>query len=165
MVLTGEGSDETFAGYSVLMNDFLRQPDHLAEHMFGIPLPTSEERSQALQVVRSRPGQDLISLADFSALPRPSPIYKEMLGGVMPPWLVVLLPPNQFFTPEIMERYGPPNVYDLIAQIYPPHLRNRLASGDCHGLHGALVSDALWTPWILLANSFACSTWRTSLRW
>lgn len=142
VVLTGEGSDEIFAGYNFVMADFLRQEDHISGGMFGIPLPATQERADALAAFQSQQRQDLGSLSSVldthDGDQNPRALYDTMLGGLQHPSIATLALPPEFYTPQMSKTYGPTDVYATVAENIPPGLRARLASGDCHTLHGQL---------------------------
>ncbi|KAJ7141354.1 putative asparagine synthase [Mycena epipterygia] len=138
VVLSGEGADELFGGYNYLLPDYLRQPDSLSAQMFDIPLPTELERQLALNSIasRSRP-QDHVSLSELSLTD--SQLGREMLGGLITHRTIgITSPPRKFFTQSVLEQHESPDIARSIAEFFRPQIREAIASGRWHSLHGAL---------------------------
>ncbi|KAJ7451788.1 putative asparagine synthase [Mycena galericulata] len=138
VVLSGEGADELFGGYNYLLPDYLRQGDSLSSDMFGLTLPTERERQTILQAIASKPRpQDHVSLSEVSLAD--SRLGREMLGGLITHRMIgVTSPPTDFFKQSVLDEYGSPDIARSIAEFFRPHIREEIASGRWHSLHGAL---------------------------
>ncbi|KAJ7693429.1 putative asparagine synthase [Mycena rosella] len=138
VVLSGEGADELFGGYNYLLPDYLRQPDPLSAEMFGIPLPTELERQTTLKAIFSRPRpQDHVSLSDLSLTD--AQLGRSMLGGLITHRTIgVTSPPSTFFAQGVLDVHQNPDISRSIAEFFRPQIREEIASGRWHSLHGAL---------------------------
>ncbi|KAJ6494963.1 putative asparagine synthase [Mycena vulgaris] len=138
VVLSGEGADELFGGYNYLLPDYLRQPDPLSEKMFDMALPTELERQMTLKAIISRPRpQDHVSLSDPSLTD--SQLGRAMLGGLITHRMIgVTSPPSNLFAQSVLEAHGSPDTARSIAEFFRPQVREEIASGRWHALHGAL---------------------------
>ncbi|KAJ6594362.1 putative asparagine synthase [Mycena capillaripes] len=137
VVLSGEGADELFGGYNYLLPDYLRQPDPFSEQVLKMTLPTELERMMTLKAIVSRPRpQDHVSLSDPAVA---SSVAGEMLGGLITHRMIGITgPPSNFYTEKVLELQGTPDTGRSIAEFFRPQIREDIASGRWHSLHGAL---------------------------
>ncbi|KAK1231767.1 hypothetical protein PQX77_005115 [Marasmius sp. AFHP31] len=136
VVLTGEGSDEVFAGYSFYLWDFLRAVDETAVSL-GTPLPSSSDLTRALAA--KGPGkmpQDLLSINDM----KPD---KSLLGGIIYPsiWGAAGLS-HQAFSHDVLEKTLCPDYPLVIAEGLNSEARKRIDAGELHPLHASMYTAA-----------------------
>lgn len=139
-MLSGEGSDEIFGGYSFLLLDYLRAVD-LASTGLGVPLPSSEELRVLVKAAESmRLPQDHISLSDVSFTDCAT--GRAMLGGISTHrlWGMVCLP-TEVFTPTVRRKFGQPDHAQTVAEGLNPKAREKAVTGQWHPLHVALVNS------------------------
>ncbi|KAJ7762653.1 putative asparagine synthase [Mycena metata] len=135
VALSGEGSDEIFAGYSWLASEYLRQPDP-AGHALGIPLPTDGERLALLTQLEKISGAPQFS---SNAVPSASAVTPDLLavkshrllGGI-------LMIPGAVFHPRVWEVYGPQDTPRSFSESLNPTLRENSISGRYHSLNVAM---------------------------
>ncbi|KAK7054624.1 hypothetical protein VNI00_003087 [Paramarasmius palmivorus] len=139
VVLTGEGSDETFGGYSFLTLDYLRAVD-TASRQLGIPLPEAHELAATLKVIEGmKPPQDHISISELSF--QDSHLGRSMLGGISTHrvWSTTGVG-RDLFSAEILDKFGEPDHSLTIAEGLKPEARAKMISGQWHPLHSALYT-------------------------
>ncbi|KAJ7599771.1 putative asparagine synthase [Mycena floridula] len=139
VVMTGEGSDEIFGGYSFLLPDYLRATDS-ASTQLGIPLPSSAELAAILKGIEgTRLPQDHSSLSDMSFTD--SPLARAMMGGISAPrfWASHCLP-TEIFTPEVMAFIGPVDRCRAVAEGIRAEAREKSVNGEWHPLNTTLYT-------------------------
>jgi asparagine synthase (glutamine-hydrolysing) len=138
VILTGEGADEVFAGYSYLLLDYLRAPDPASVNL-GFPLPSDMERLGILKFAESiPPPQDHISISDMSFSDVPE--ARAMLGGISTHRVFATTgAPASIFPAEALEKYGTPNHAKTVAEGFSPQVREKAISGQWHPLQVAQV--------------------------
>ncbi|ESK83980.1 asparagine synthase [Moniliophthora roreri MCA 2997] len=121
VVLTGEGSDETFGGYSFLILDYLRAVD-AASRELGFPLPEAFELAATLKVVEASSA-------------------RSMLGGISThrAWATTGIG-SELFTSKVLDKFGYPDHSLTIAEGLKPEARGKMISGQWHPLHSALYT-------------------------
>ncbi|KAJ7580835.1 putative asparagine synthase [Mycena floridula] len=139
VVLTGEGSDETFGGYSFLLLDYLRATDP-ASAQLGIHLPSAAELAAIVKVLEEmKPPQDHISISELSFTD--SPLGRAMLGGISTHrvWSTTGVP-AEIFSQEVLAHFGPPDHSRTIAEGIRAEARARSVNGEWHPLNTALYT-------------------------
>ncbi|KAJ7930868.1 putative asparagine synthase [Mycena leptocephala] len=132
VVLSGEGSDEIFGGYSWLTLDYLRRPDPTAAGL-GIPLPSDAERLNMLTDLERSPGfpqfstenvtldeSRLIKISSHHVLTTLTPFYRPM------------------FERDVIAITGAPEIARCIAEGIGPRVRQNSISGVWHSLNVSL---------------------------
>ena len=135
VVLTGEGADEMFGGYSFLIGNFIRAVDPAAVSL-GIPLPTLDELEATRKVMEGRrPAQDHYSLR----IPPPPTSQSDMGLVSLHRFFAAMSYGPEFYRPEVVAETGPPDVPLSVAEGLKPEARAKMSSGQWHPLNGALV--------------------------
>ncbi|KAJ7869030.1 putative asparagine synthase [Mycena leptocephala] len=132
VVLSGEGSDEIFGGYSWLPLDYLRRPDPTAAGL-GIPLPSDAERFNMLTDLERSPGfpqfstenvtldeSRLIKISSHHVLTTLTPFYRPM------------------FERDVIAITGAPEIARCIVEGIDPRARQNSISGVWHSLNVSL---------------------------
>jgi asparagine synthase (glutamine-hydrolysing) len=143
VVLTGEGSDEVFGGYSFLLLDYLRALDP-ASRPLGIPLPAAEELRAVLSLVEGMPPpQDHISISGMSFTDARA--GRAMLGGISTHrvWGTTGVP-AEIFTRGVLDAVGMPDHAKTVAEGLDAKARDMAITGQWHPLHVALVGSCLF---------------------
>ncbi|KAL0566412.1 hypothetical protein V5O48_015604 [Marasmius crinis-equi] len=139
VVLTGEGADEVFGGYSYLLLDYLRAIDPAAAPL-GIPLPTPSENAAILDVMQGqKPAQDHGSMRDIPSASEP--VSSVVLGNLstLRSW-AALSPSPATFREEVLDSVGPTDYLLTIAEGLRPEARENIASGRWHPLHSGMYT-------------------------
>ncbi|KAL0570486.1 hypothetical protein V5O48_011474 [Marasmius crinis-equi] len=127
VILTGEGSDEIFAGYSFYLWDYLRAVDNASVNL-GTPLPSLSDLGRIM--VERQAGklpQDHLSISDLA------PANPDLLGGIMLPrlWGATGLS-KEAFSQEVLEKFGAPDYPSIIAAGLKPEVREKVEKGEWH---------------------------------
>ncbi|KAL0062126.1 hypothetical protein AAF712_011053 [Marasmius tenuissimus] len=149
VVLTGEGADEMFGGYTFFIGNFIRAIDPAAVPL-GIPLPTSEELEATRKAMEGRrPPQDHHSLGS----PPPSTTQSDMGLVTVHKAFAASTYGQAFYRPEIILELGVPDSPLSVAEGLKAEARAKMTSGQWHPLNGALytVSNTLLTNGLLNA--------------
>ncbi|KAL0568632.1 hypothetical protein V5O48_013351 [Marasmius crinis-equi] len=149
VVLTGEGADEMFGGYTFFTGQFIHAIDPAAIPL-GIPLPTSEDLDATGKAMEGRrPPQDHYSLG----APPPSTTQSNMgLITVHKAFAASSYGPA-FYRPEVIAEVGHPDAPLSVAEGLKAEVRAKMSSGQWHPLNGALyvVANTLLTNGLLNA--------------
>ncbi|KAJ6608104.1 hypothetical protein B0H10DRAFT_2439218 [Mycena sp. CBHHK59/15] len=134
VVLSGEGSDEVFAGYPWYFLDYLRDADSAGIEM-GLKLPTDTERGKMLAAHETgsmaltqnftnisyplKGSKDLLKVSNHHVATTMTPFYRPM------------------FHPDVQETVGAPEIARCIAEGIDPRVRRNSVSGNWHSLNVA----------------------------
>ncbi|KAJ7576694.1 putative asparagine synthase [Mycena floridula] len=143
VVLTGEGSDEIFGGYSFLLLDYLRAIDP-ASTQLGIALPDAAELESLVIAMENFSGklpQDHASISGMSF--SDSPQARAMLGGISTHRIMasMCLPP-EIVRSDILARFGPMDHSRTIAEGIRAEARAKAVNGAWHPLNTSLYTVA-----------------------
>ncbi|ORX88594.1 asparagine synthetase [Basidiobolus meristosporus CBS 931.73] len=138
VVLTGEGSDEHFAGYKLFEPDYLLEPDLTASFN-----TLSESDRFELLNGNEQPSQ----LRTHGSVGRniefdDSPVTKRMLNGINTPQTLCkfLYVNKEVYADSALKRAGPPDLSLTIASGLSGEARRKI-SHKWHPLHAALYSE------------------------
>ncbi|KAJ7214900.1 putative asparagine synthase [Mycena pura] len=141
VILSGEGSDEVFAGYPWFPFDYLQSADP-AGAALGIPLPSEAERramTEAYHAVTGMPFRDRSDMSpDKSNAPRPlipTCAHLVLLSGM-------LNVSAGMFHPKVLERTGAPNMVRCAEEGLDARVREDAVTGHWHPLNTALYTTA-----------------------
>ncbi|KAF9262332.1 putative asparagine synthase [Marasmius fiardii PR-910] len=138
VILTGEGSDEVFGGYSFFLPDYLRAVDN-ASTALGIPLPTSSELSATLKDFEGKKiPEDHLSISQGAAQQETG---TRTLGGIYFPKVFRIMGlDNQAFSQDVLDRVGYPGNSAHVAERLNAMGRTSIVSQKYHPLHSALYT-------------------------
>ncbi|KAF7357967.1 Asparagine synthase [Mycena venus] len=136
VALSGEGSDEVFAGYPWFPLDYLRDPDPAAVTL-GISLPSESDRhamSEEYHAATRMPQlpKNALSLQKSDGPRHLLNISSHFAQGFL--WGF----DTTIFRPEILELIGQPNLVRCIEEGVDIRVRQNSISGNWHSLHVAL---------------------------
>ncbi|CAF1022156.1 unnamed protein product [Rotaria sp. Silwood1] len=131
VVLTGEGADEHFAGYSFLMADYLREEDIAS----GIVV---DQRLMKLEAIESSTTM-WDALGSYPMSYSDSVVGRRMLNGISTHRVMSTIHgiPSEMFTDTVLRRTGEPDICYTIAASIDGIARSR-AITKWHPLHTAL---------------------------
>ncbi|KAF1964823.1 glutamine-hydrolyzing asparagine synthase [Bimuria novae-zelandiae CBS 107.79] len=144
VVLTGEGSDEQFAGYATLLVDFLREPDE------SWPSRTLPDDLRLKLLAREQGyGGDQASIQSFRPTDPPSAIYaKQQINNVSIISAASVMPVESMLAPWTYQEFGTqdPRVTG-VHNVLPGTVRKKIQV-KWHPIHSALY---IWQK-LLLQN-------------
>lgn len=131
VVLTGEGSDEHFAGYSFLMEDYLREADIAFNTVVE---PEKIELANIAALNRVWHDLEAVSISDLDAV-----TSRRMLNGINTHCLLASIYglPREMFTDAVLKCTGEPDSCFTIAASVDGTARYK-ANNKWHPLHTAL---------------------------
>ncbi|KAJ7648533.1 putative asparagine synthase [Mycena rosella] len=132
VVLSGEGSDEIFGGYSWFPLDYLRQPDPAAAGL-GISLPSNADRLNILADLERSPGVPQLSNVNVA-------LDESTLIKISSHHVTTALTPFYcpMFHPDVTKITGSPEIARCIAEGIDPRVRQNSISGVWHSLNVSL---------------------------
>ncbi|KAI4153206.1 MAG: hypothetical protein L6R39_001637 [Caloplaca ligustica] len=160
VVLTGEGADEHFAGYSYFTPDFLREPD-LSQP--DSPLTSNSELRESMYSAVDGEIKALfrnIGATQHEDLPD-SEALADANGSVMPATLVLWHPTTQLFAPWVreLEEYDGLDCRDTVMASLAPEARAKMRS-LWHPMHSA---QYMWNKSSLANVLLSCLGDRTEM--
>ncbi|KAJ6573430.1 putative asparagine synthase [Mycena vulgaris] len=139
VALSGEGSDEIFAGYSWFPLDYFRDPDPAAVGL-GISLPSDEERRAILEQLEMRPGiQNFSSTGALSSNRAASSLVAISTHRIL---ATLFSLSGAVFHPKIWDICGAQDVARGFAEAADAKVRENSISGRWHSLNVALYITA-----------------------
>ncbi|KAI8977412.1 asparagine synthase [Mycotypha africana] len=141
VVLTGEGSDEHFAGYSFFHGDYLLEPDHSSPHGFG----TLSEADREIRLSTfgknaefAKYSENLINMEKTEKLDK----TRKMVNNIKTHMLVgtALSMPSEFYHQAAITECGQPNAPLAMAEAVSGVARAK-ANSKWHPLHTALYLE------------------------
>ena len=153
VVLTGEGADENFAGYSMYLPDFLREPDRAWKHN---NLPDHDrERLQQENEASVMKYYDSVGADASSDSHTPA---TAQLNDITTPTSMSAFQPTTVFTQHTRAAH-PQHAITTIANATPSHIKTQMQT-SWHPLHSALYA---WTKGHLTNNFLSCLGDRTEM--
>ncbi|KAJ7151764.1 putative asparagine synthase [Mycena crocata] len=145
VALSGEGSDEVFAGYPWFPHDYLRDPDPAAEKL-GLSLPSEAERKKMMADLEAAAG--VTQLSDVRLDLKNDSLVRASTLQVMTQLAPFFGP---MFHPTVLKAIGAPEIARCIAEGLDPRVRRHSMDGTWHNLNVALyiTSKSLMTKLIL----------------
>ncbi|KAJ7615386.1 putative asparagine synthase [Roridomyces roridus] len=138
VALSGEGSDEIFAGYPWFPADYLRNVDPTAEAL-GIPVPTDAERATLLSEMIGSAGPPQISNMYATALDAEANTSQELLQINAHAVLSSFIPQDaKMFSRGVISETGAPDVARCIAEGIDPQVRRNSVESSWHSLNVSL---------------------------
>ena len=160
VVLTGEGADEHFAGYSYFTPDFLREPD--LSQPDSLLTSNSELRESTFNSVDAEIKAlfQNIGATQHQDLPA-SDALADANGSVMPATLVLWHPTTQIFAPWIRElkEYETLDCRDTVMASLAPEARAKMRT-SWHPMHSA---QYMWNKSSLANVLLSCLGDRTEM--
>ncbi|EAQ89391.1 hypothetical protein CHGG_06010 [Chaetomium globosum CBS 148.51] len=158
VVLTGEGSDEHFAGYSFFIPDMLREPD------LAMPESVLASDPELRADLHHRTEQTIeagVRLAQTGTAQRAGdPEASHALNGVkILSWTQAWQSPLNVVAPQFRERWADPNGQLAKAKEIPTSAKEKIRTA-WHPLHSA---QYLWTKTLLANNLLTCLGDRTEM--
>ncbi|KAJ7617909.1 putative asparagine synthase [Roridomyces roridus] len=136
VALSGEGSDELFAGYPWFLLDYLRSADPAAQAL-GIPTPTADERLALLEERESKATYPQISTegveVDRAAL-------NLLAVGAHHVVSTLSLFDGRVLRAEVVERTGESNVVRCMAEALDPRVRQHSLDGSWHPVNVSMYA-------------------------
>ncbi|KAJ6573549.1 putative asparagine synthase [Mycena vulgaris] len=136
VALSGEGSDEMFAGYGWFRLDYLRNPD-IAAASLGINVPSDAERRDMVTALEASAGvpemssmvmdvkdSSLVKVSAHHVVATPTPFYRPM------------------FHPSVLTAAGAPEIARCVAEGIDPRVRQHSLCGTWHSLNVSLYITA-----------------------
>ncbi|KAJ6454501.1 putative asparagine synthase [Mycena vitilis] len=132
VVLSGEGADEFFAGYSWFPVDYLRQPDP-AGLALGLDLPTDAEREAILNHIQLAAVPLLLMSANSYT---DAGLGRRMLGGISThrAYAAAGVAGAEFYNRDVLAVTGDPDATLIMAEGIDARVRANAVSGKWHPL-------------------------------
>ncbi|KAH6854691.1 hypothetical protein B0I37DRAFT_362803 [Chaetomium sp. MPI-CAGE-AT-0009] len=157
VVLTGEGSDEHFAGYSFFIPDMLREPDLAMPELL---MARDPELRAGLQDKTQRTMEaGILSWSGPIQRVGDPEAYRELNGVRLLSWARAWQPPLNIFAPQLRERWAAVSSERAQTQQIPADAKEKMMT-TWHPLHS---SEYLWAKSQLVNNLLVCLGDRTEM--
>ncbi|KAK4034557.1 hypothetical protein C8A01DRAFT_38988 [Parachaetomium inaequale] len=158
VVLTGEGSDEHFAGYSFFIPDMLREPD------LAMPESALSKDPALREQLQERAQRDLDALLSsragaFNHRMGDAEAYRDVNDVRLLGWAQAWQPTLHMFTPWARERWAASSSAVAQANEMSPEAKEKIRT-KWHPLH---ASQYLWSRSLLANNLLTCLGDRTEM--
>ncbi len=145
VVLTGEGSDEHFAGYPLYLPDYLREPDGWLD----IP---DEEREGIVEEQEDLVRQMYTNIGGTTEYFGSNRGSNRELNLTTPASMLAFTPPLSIFSPHIREQFAKINPLDTVTNNIDGLAREKIRDG-WHPLNSAMY---VWTKGHLVNQFLSC---------